>query len=483
MSVQAASSTSVPTTGGERKLRRELGLPQVFMQSLGTIAPAASLLFTIQLMAQYAGIATSLALVIGGAIMVMAAVALSDLARRVPSAAGYYAYVTESLGPRWGLGTAWMELIYMVAAALNAGFISEVIQSQLKANYSFNLPWQVLFVLIIVTTRFLVWRGVKLTGKALIILGSIELAVLLILGIWGFANPGHGGVQVGNAFSTSVPKGGDFALAVVFAIFFYAGWEGAGPVAEETENPRRNIPIAMIGSLLLLLVVFVISVWGTFVGWGTAHLDTFVSSSTLPNFVLVHQWWHGAWIILLLVLLNSVVCFALCGTLVATRMLYGMSRVGVMPAWLNSVDDKYGTPHRAIAAELVIALVVGLVMGQIFGPQEAFFIYGLAATLLYIGVYIVGNGAVLLFFRRKAPQDFNVIRHVVFPLVSAAGLIYVFYKTVNPFPAYPVGAGIWWALGWAIFGVGLALVVGNRARGKSLLPDGDDAGGDSAIIS
>jgi amino acid transporter len=474
MSAEAASPMAAPGVAAEPKLQRELRLPQVFMQSLGTIAPAASLIFTIQLMAQYAGVSTVLALIVGGVVMIMAAVSISDLARRVPSSAGYYAYVTEAIGPRWGLGTAWMELIYMVAAALNAGFISEIIEGQLKSNYSFNLPWQVTFVVIIIATRFLVWRGVKLTGKALVILGSIELSVLLILGLWGFADPGHGGVQVGNALSTHVPKGGDFALAVVFAIFFYAGWEGAAPVAEETQNPRRNVPIAMIGSLVLLLVVFVISVWGTMVGWGTDRLASFASAAALPNFTLVHHWWHGAWIILLLVLLNSVVCFALCGTLVATRMMYGMSRVGVMPSWLNSVDSRYGTPHRAIAAELVMALVVGLVMGTIFGPPEAFFIYGLAATLLYIAVYIIGNAGVMMFFLRKARQDFNIFKHAIFPIVSAAGLVYVFYKTISPFPAYPVGAGIWWALGWAVVGVILALAFGNRARGKSLLPEGDD---------
>jgi amino acid transporter len=482
MSAEAASPMAARGTAAEPKLQRELRLPQVFMQSLGTIAPAASLIFTIQLMAQYAGLSSVLALVIGGVVMIMAAVSISDLARRVPSSAGYYAYVTESIGPRWGLGTAWMELIYMVAAALNAGFISEIIENQLKSNYSFNLPWQVTFVVIIVATRFLVWRGVKLTGKALIILGSIELSVLLILGLWGFADPGHGGVQVSTALSTTVPKGGDFSLAVVFAIFFYAGWEGAAPVAEETQNPRRNVPIAMVGSIVLLLVVFVISVWGTMVGWGTDRLASFASAVALPNFTLVHQWWHGAWIILLLVLLNSVVCFALCGTLVATRMMYGMSRVGVMPSWLNSVDPRFGTPHRAIAVELVIALVVGFVMGTIFGPPEAFFIYGLAATLLYIAVYIVGNAGVMLFFIRKAREDFNVLKHVVFPVVSAAGLVYVFYKTVSPFPAYPVGAGVWWALGWAVFGIILAVVFGNRARGKSLLPEGED-GADEARIS
>jgi amino acid transporter len=445
------------------------------MQSLGTIAPAASLLFAISLIAEYAGIAAPLVLVVGGLIMVMVAVSISDLARRIPSAGGYYAYVTESLGPRWGLGTAWMELIYMVAASLNAGFVSQVIEDQLKSNYGFNIPWQVLFVAIVVTTRLLVWRGVKLTGKALLVLGSIELAVLLIVGLWGFADPGPGGLQVSHAFSTTVPKGGDFALAVVFAIFFYAGWEGAAPVAEETQNARRNIPIAMVGSVVILAVVFIISVWGTEVGWGSSRLGGLVSSSTLPNFVLVHQWWHGAWVILLLVLLNSVVAFALCGTLVATRMLYAMSRVGVMPSWFKSVDPRFGTPHHAIAFELVLSLVVGLGLGQIFGPQEAFFIYGLAATLLYICVYIIGNGAVFVYFRRKARADFNIVRHVAFPLLSAAGLVYVFYKTVSPFPSYPIAGGIWWAIGWAIAGMILAVVVGSRAKGKRLVGADEEA--------
>ena len=71
-------------------------------------------------------------LIVGGAIMVMAAVSISDLARRIPSVGGYYAYVSESPGPKWGLGTAWMGMICMVAAAPNAGFISTAGDSYAK---------------------------------------------------------------------------------------------------------------------------------------------------------------------------------------------------------------------------------------------------------------------------------------------------------------------------------------------------------------
>jgi amino acid transporter len=172
-----------------------------------------------------------------------------------------------------------------------------------------------------------------------------------------------------------------------------------------------------------------------------------------------------------------VLAFALCSTLLVTRMLYAMSRIGVMPPWLNKLDPRYGTPHRAVGVEVVVALVVGLAMGQIFGPPEAFFIYGLAATLLSVSVYVVGNGAVLTYFRRNAPQDFNVVRHVVFPALSSAALVYVFYKTVSPFPAYPIAGGIWWALGWAIVGVLLAVKFGARASRRQLL--GADNDGDT----
>jgi amino acid transporter len=440
------------------QLRRELIQPQVVMQSIGELGASA-------------GVAMSGAVIVGGAVCLGLAVSISYLAQRVPSAGGYYAWTSKVLGARIGLAVGLTQVFIGLGIGLNVGYIGQVIHDQLKQAYGWSIPWPVTLIVIVVATRFLVWRGVKVSGRALLVLGTLELATIVVLGVWGFFQPGPGGGTV-HVFS-GVPAGGNFFLAVTFAIFFFAGWEGAGPVAEEAHQPRRAIPLAMIISLLILFVVYTAGSMGVTAGWGVHDFASFGSGATPPTFTLAHKFWAGAWVLLLIVLLNSVVTYAIAGTLVTTRVLYAMARSGVLPKWLDHLSPKYGTPDRAVLVELVTMLSLGLILGAWLQPNMAFFTYALAGTICLCVVYAMGNVAVAIYFRRVERSAFRVVPHLILPIITTVALGYTVYTSIHPFPSYPIGGGVWWALGWLIFVGVVAVAVGRRALGRLLDPEGD----------
>jgi amino acid transporter len=466
-----SSASQVQPQGA--RLRRELVGPQVLMQAIGTIAPAATLIFVIGQLGATAGVDMSGTIILGGAICLGLAVSISYIAQRVPSAGGYYAWVAMVLGGRLGLAVGLTQIFIGLGIGLNIGYIGQVIHDQLQAAYGWSIPWPVTLIVIVVATRFLVWRGVKLSGKAIFALGMIELVTLVVLGLWGFFEPGPGGGTLNIFSSAAIPAGGSFFLAVTFAIFFFAGWEGAGPVAEESHQPRSAIPRAMILSVVILLIVYTAASLGVTAGWGVQHFSSFGTGSAPPTFTLAHRFWSGAWVLLLLVLLNSVVAYALAGTLVVTRVLYSMARAGVLPSWLNHLSPKYGTPDRAILVELITMIVLGLVLGAWLQPNMAFFTYALAGTICLCIVYILGNVAVAVYFRQREREAFKVVPHIIIPVITTVALAYTIYKSVSPFPSYPIGGGVWWALGWLIFVGIVAFAVGRRAIGQLLDPEGD----------
>jgi amino acid transporter len=470
------------TTGGEQAegpmpqsglLRRELIPAQVLMQAIGTIAPAATFIFVIGGLGAAAGVLMSGAVIIGGLVCLGLAISISYLARRIPSAGGYYAWTSAVLGARVGLAVGLTQVFIGLGIGLNIGYIGQVIHDQLDQAYGWSIPWPVTLIVIVVGTRFLVWRGIKLSGKAVFWLGAVELLTLVVLGVWGFFHPGPGGGTLNIFSSGAIPAGGSFFLAVTFAIFFFAGWEGAGPVAEEAHQPRSAIPRAMIWSLVILLVVYLAASLGATAGWGTDHFQAFGTGDEPPTFTLAHEFWHGAWVVLLLVLLNSVVCYALAGTLVVTRVLYAMARARVLPTWLDHLSPSYGTPDRAILVELTIMIVLGLSLGAWLGPDMAFFTYALAGTLCLCAVYAAGNLAVAMHFVRTERAAFRPVPHLILPIITTGALAYTVYKSVSPFPDYPIGGGIWWAIGWILVVVIAAVTVGGRAVGQLLDPEGD----------
>ena len=90
---------------------------------------------------------------------------------------------------------------------------------------------------------FLAWRGLALSVKVLVGLGLTEMAIVFSLALSGFASPGPGGFNLSSCVPSHSLSGEGFALAIVFSLQALTGWEAAAPLAEETSNPRRNVPL------------------------------------------------------------------------------------------------------------------------------------------------------------------------------------------------------------------------------------------------
>lgn len=462
-------ATAIRPTDAEPGLSRgALGLTGVTMQAITHIAPAIAAFFFASVVVGFAGLTAPLAYLVGVVIVLMLGSSLVQLSKHLPSAGGYYTYISRAIHPRAGFLTSWMYIFYApLAGGPIYGFFGYILQNELKTNYDVNLPW-LWWACIVVgapLVAFLQYRGIKISARAMVIVGGLELIIVFVLGVWGFFEPGPGGSAFQVFNPSNAPGLSGFALAVVFSVQGLTGWEGAAPLAEETQDPRRNIPRSVVLSIIIIGVFLVITYWGQLVGWGTSNPDKLAGSSELPALVLAHKFWGGAWIILMFAFLNSVIAVCLATANVGTRMWYGMAKTGSFPKALAKVDPQFRTPKNAILVQLAISLAVGLGVGVAFDPATSFsLIDGLVLVLAVGVVYIMSNVAVFMFYRREHRAEFNPILHLVFPLVSSAALIYAVYKSFTPAPASPykwspVIDGVWLL-------IGVAILIAMRARGR-----------------
>src|SRR5438128_5767497 len=151
----------------ETTLKRDsLGLLAATMQAITHIAPAIAALFFTQFIVSLAGVTAPLAYIIAVLVVLMLGNTLVQFSRHLPSAGGYYTYVSRTLGTRWGFLTAWMYILYSpLSGGAIYGFFGFILSNELKANYNVDIPW-LWWVLIIVgapITAFLQHRGIELS--------------------------------------------------------------------------------------------------------------------------------------------------------------------------------------------------------------------------------------------------------------------------------------------------------------------------------
>jgi amino acid transporter len=449
-----------------------IGLLGATMQAITHIAPAIAGFFFTAFIVSLAGITAPLAYFIGFLIVLMLGSTLAQLAKHMPSAGGYYTYVSRAIHARAGFLVSWMYILYspLVGGPL-AGFFGFIVAGELKANWNIDVPWlwvaSVLFFAPL--TAYLQWRGIKLSTRFMVITGGLEMLIVMGLAVSGFLFPPAGtgiSLEVFNPANIPTAEGGFFAgtffLAVVFTVQGLTGWEASAPLAEETRDPRRNVPLSVMLSIVGIGLFLVIVFWGVITGFGN-DADAVVNSAVLPALALAHRVWGDAWIIILFAFLNSVAAVCLACANVGTRMWYSMARSGSFPKALAKVHPVHKTPTNAILVQMVLNVAAGLYVGAIWDPQTGFFLAtGLLLVLAVSFAYLMANLAVFLFYWREKRDEFNWILHFVFPVLSSAVLLYAIYKSfplVSPFDVAPFVAGAWLV-------IGIVILVALRARGR-----------------
>jgi amino acid transporter len=445
-----------------------LGLPEVLMQAVGHIGPAAGLISSMVFVTSLAGIATPITLLMGGGICLLVAIALAQLAQKIHGAGGYYTYVSRTVGPRAGFITTWLYFLYdpfVIGTLVSWG--GGITYAAMKERWGWGIPWWVFAVVVLGIIFVLSWRGIRISARAMVATGLAEIVIFVALGISGLVSPGPGGVSLTPFNPGAAPNFNAVYLGIVFSVLSFTGFESVAPLAEETKNPRRLLPIAITGSMIIVMAFYLISAWGILVGWGLNDIPGFVSSPD-PIFALGHRLWGAGWFLVLLALWNSTFAVALACHNSATRVFFSMGRAGSMPRALGRTHPRYHTPIVAISVQTILSLVVALVLGSWIGPENNFYFVGIVLTLGLVVVYSMGNLGVYRLYRHKYRSEFKWVPHFIIPLAGAAALVYVGYKSIEGLNVFNPQGYLDWTVtvagGW--FLIGIALLAGSRLLGR-----------------
>lgn len=318
-----------------KTLGRDLGLYAVFTVSVG--AMIGSGIFVLPGLAEtIAGPAVILAYLLAGLIVLPAALSKAEMATAMPEAGGSYLYIDRAMGPL--LGTiagfgAWFSLVFKSAFALvGLGAYLLLFTESIPTK-----PIALLLGIFLIGVNIL---GVKLTGR---LQAFIVSAVLLILGF--FVVDGITYVQQVN-YHPFLSKGVDGLLAATGFVFVsYAGVTKIASVAEEVENPGRNIPIGILTSIAVMLLLYTLIV---FVIVGVTETNQLEKTLT-PMAIAAEQFLGTVGIIVIAVTaVLALTSMANAGILSASRYPFAMSRDNLTPAALRRIHSNFRTPIASI---------------------------------------------------------------------------------------------------------------------------------------
>jgi amino acid transporter len=443
--------------------------------SISVLSPAMAMQLNTGGVAAVAGGSTPLAFLLGGVACLALAFVVIGFSRRLASAGYAYTYVSRSLGQGPGFLAGWLYFfafacfVPMTMAGVGWLFADLI-------GVDTNTWWFPFFLVGMLLLVGLTVIKISVTTKVQLLVGALTILVLLVFGLIVVGKGGaHGQSLQPFTFSHTSKNGFDGVFyGLIFGVTSFIGFETAADFGEETENPRRAVPIAVLASVIFAIVFYVFITYATTIGYGVNALEKdpspWVAGGLIP--VAEHFGNHtlGKLIEVGALLSAFIVCVA-CAT-AASRTLFAMGREGVLPSWFARTHPKYKTPANASTVVAVVATAAAALVGFVWGTDalggKAFSVYYFFATIGTLGVilvYIALCFGGIAFFYRSTVEKFNPIMHGLVPLIGAAIFGAAWYGSVHPLPPSILKATPYVTIAWLIIGIGVLMWLrANRAE-------------------
>lgn len=463
--------------------RDAIGLPQVLFQSITHMAPAAAVAFSIIFAVTYAGGATPLAVILALVACLTVAISIGQLARHLPSAGGLYTFSARGLHPAVGFFVAWG---FMLAEPLVAPLLYLIFGNVIAVflNNHFGTPmwlWAPFAAIAGIGVWVLVYRGVRISTQTGIILGAFEIIVFLALAITLIIAAGSNNTLIVFSPTTGNAHGwGSVFAGMVYTVLAFIGFEASLPLAEETKDPRRTIPQAVILSCVLIGIFYLICYYAAIVYFGPnvaadPNKGFFLFNNFDPWDGLATKVWGPFAVIVLLAIVNSAFANSSAGANAASRVGFALARVGILPRALAQIHPRYKTPYMAVHVQGVLGIVVAIVLGfALGGPLLAFALLGTIATLIIVLIYILTNVSNLVFFWREHRDEMSWIWNVVVPILGTVIFVPVLLAAfgidfaglgITALTA-PANAAPWIVLAWLVLGAIVFAYLTARSPGR-----------------
>jgi amino acid transporter len=460
--------------------------------SVSVLAPGMAMLLNVSGVATTAGGSTPLAFVLGGIACLALAFVVIGFTRRMASAGYAYTYASRSLGREAGFMAGWLYFF---------GFICFVPMTMSGVGYlatdllgigtgwwiAFFFLGMVLFVLLSVVR-------IKVTTRVQLIVGIATVAIIVLVDLITTSKGGlHG--QAAGAFTFGHTLTGGFNgvfYGIILGVTSYIGFETAADFGEETAQPRKYIPIAVIVATLFAVIFYVWTTYSETIGFGIANGSKFaadpVALQTIANTFVGS--WLGTLVLLGGMCSAFIVCVA-CAT-AAARTLFAMGREGVLPSAFARTHPRFKTPVNAVLTVTIVSILMALLMGyplydSAFGrPFSNYYFWATVGTLAIIVVYgMLCFGGIAFFYRTRATRRWNPLVHVVVPLVGAAVFGAALYGSIYPAPPGILRWTPYVAGAWLVLGIGVLLWLRARrpesvAQIGSIL--GEEGGVEAAVL-
>ncbi|MFN4154348.1 MAG: APC family permease [Paracoccaceae bacterium] len=414
---------------GERLARNSIGLLHIVFFVVAAAAPLTAVVGATPVAFAFGnGAGVPGAFVLAGLMYLIFSVGFTAMSRHVGGAGAFYTYIAQGIGRPAGIGGALIALMTYTAVQCAVYALFGVFFSGTMAGFGVDLPWFVWSLLALVLVHLAGQRNIAFSGRILGVVMVAEVLILLLLNIAIIAQGGGPEGMSASSFAPSVVFTPGLAVALVFVVGSFIGFESTAIFGEEAKDPDRTIPRATFVAVGLITVFYAFSTWAIVQFYGPSNIQAAAAAEgglESLYFVAAEQA-LGGWSVTLMnmLLLLSLFACVLSFHNTLNRYFFALGREGLLPHSLGQVHAKHGSPARAGVAQSLTAaaLLIAFTLGGADPYTVVFSWMSGLAVLGILAVQIMVSVAIILYFQRTHGHDHSPLVTLVAPVVALVGL-------------------------------------------------------------
>ena len=405
---------------------------EVLAQSIAMLGPTMTPVLIVPLAFASSGNASWVAYVFGAVMLLAVALSLREFATRSATAGSLYTYAQRAFGARGAMLAGWC-LLWAYAFVCVAGLTGfAVFGNALLGSLGSAVPPMVFVAVCLGVGWYLSYRDIRLSTITLLALETASVSLIALLLVVVFA---HKGIVDPDQLTLRGGSLSAIGLGAVIAVFSLVGFESATSLGEEAKSPLRTIPAAVIWSVIIAGLFFVVCVYAEILGTRgyattldklTTPLDTLSDIARVPYLKIPID--IGA--------LFSSFSVSLAALNAGARVIYTMGRSGLLPEPLGRSHPTHQSPHLALSLFALVNLAIAVVMlvGFRRAPADAFGDTATLGAFGFVAIYLSIAAGAPLYLRRLGEMR---PRHLALAAVTVLLLLVPTVGSVYPVPAPP----------------------------------------------
>jgi len=455
---------TAPALTGHRLQKDSLSLSQIIASTLANIAPAMSFFFGFGVIVSGAGVGAPLTILLAMVVVLFLTNTLAEFSKYRPSTGSFVTFTGMAFGPMAGAAASIFVVVgYCIAASSVVVISGGWAHSTLQLFLGVNIPWQLLSVIVTGIVGLLVARGISLSTTWAAIFFYFEL-VLLLIGAVIMLIINHAAITWAPLLPSNI-SGGLAGVGAGFplAIYLFIGWENSAMLAEETTNPRRNVPRALITGTVAIGILYVFLSYATEIAFH--NNATAIGSSAIPFVDAFKASAAGLLIVAYLAGVTSIFSCLIGLTNAQARILFNSSREGLLPVFFGKIHPQHKTPHVAMWIYILVALAIVLIFGYIYSidPVTLFGYTGTLGTIPVIITYLITNLALPAYMLKYHREEFSAVKHLTIPVLGTILMLFPLYGLIEPGQSYPFNIYPYLTLGLLVISIIYGVLLANRS--------------------